>query len=517
VSTINDTYKLDSKADTKGIKEGQSALAGLGKTLGGIAKIGAAPFKAIGGAIAGIGKATAVFGLAMQGLQKLQGILGGVFDSLKASSPNFAIQMERIQGVLGSLQDKIMTGIGPVIEKFAGMLARILENPGVQKLIDFIVNILVGALDQAMGVIEQFLPVIESLIGAFADLLGGGDMADFAESMEEAFGPGVGALITGIVGTVKALFDLLGNGDMEQFGETLANAVGPEAAGVITGVIQFFIDNVPKAIAFIGEIGKVAGEVFGAIGQVISGFIADNGPAISGFFEGAFKTIGEILGNIWEIIKTIFGAIAKFINENQEGIQTAISVVWTAISTGVETALKVISGVINAVLSVLKGDWEGAWAAMNKVFVDIWNGLGTVVSTAWNAIKGAVQTGINAVINGINNGLIYSINNAILWANNNIPGANWKTLDTIPFVSLAQGGIVSSPIPAIVGDNPNSPEVVAPLEELLGMMQKALADVGGGVTVNVYGPFGAGYTPEAAGQAAARGALAELRAQGRRA
>ena len=62
--------------------------------------------------------------------------------------------------------------------------------------------------------------------------------------------------------------------------------------------------------------------------------------------------------------------------------------------------------------------------------------------------------------------------------------------------SLANGGIVSSPLLAVVGDNPNSPEVVAPLDKLAEMMQPRVTSTGaqepsgsksnsGGQTINL--------------------------------
>ncbi len=48
-------------------------------------------------------------------------------------------------------------------------------------------------------------------------------------------------------------------------------------------------------------------------------------------------------------------------------------------------------------------------------------------------------------------------------------------------ISLAEGGIVSRPVQAIVGDNPRSPEVVAPLHKLQAMI--------GGGTINLAGAF----------------------------
>jgi TP901 family phage tail tape measure protein len=72
------------------------------------------------------------------------------------------------------------------------------------------------------------------------------------------------------------------------------------------------------------------------------------------------------------------------------------------------------------------------------------------------------------------------------------------------WLSFAEGGIISSPTVAIVGDA-RTPEVAAPLGDLLPMIQRAVATAGGGVGVTVNAPitvYGGGDAREIAREVA---------------
>ena len=76
----------------------------------------------------------------------------------------------------------------------------------------------------------------------------------------------------------------------------------------------------------------------------------------------------------------------------------------------------------------------------------------------------------------------------------------------------ATGGIISRPTLAMVGDNRQSPEAVAPLSDLINIIKQALA--GSAINVNVHGPYGPAYTPEQAGRLAGQGVTQAAAARG---
>lgn len=114
---------------------------------------------------------------------------------------------------------------------------------------------------------------------------------------------------------------------------------------------------------------------------------------------------------------------------------------------------------------------------IKKKFTDAVNGWISIVESFINFFI----RGLNVLVRGINK-LSFDVPD---W----VPGIGGKSLGfNIPLVPqvqiprLAQGGIVSQPTLAMVGDNRQSAEAIAPLHELYGMIKQAVADGGTGLT-----------------------------------
>ena len=236
-----------------------------------------------------------------------------------------------------------------------------------------------------------------------------------------------------------------------------------------------------------------------------------------------------------DVIGPAISAVAGFFSTNFAGIQHTVESVMGAIGSVIQVAIDLIGGVIRAALQVISGDWSGVWETIKGTVASVWEGINGVINGAWEGIKGVMAMlysalrepweGLTAFVAGIWDGikawLLQGINSVISFMNQLIGGFNDSVgnitgkIELIPSVtSLAKGGIAKSPVMAMVGDAPASKggEVIAPLTDLMGMIQQAIG--GGGTTINVYGPFGPGYTPAQAGAQAADGYLNQLRARG---
>jgi phage-related protein len=475
-STVSNTFKSITSSASSTVNKVKSVFGTVSNAIASPFKAAAsavaAPVKSIVGAVGSIGKGLALFGLAAQGLQQVKEIVGQVTGALKEASPAFGSALGRVEERFTNFKDVLFRNIGDALAPILEKLADLLGSPAFTEFFNGFSSFVFGALKAAT-------PLLDTIVGAVSDLvtfLTGGSIEDFTEAMQDAFGPDIGNVIVGIVGSVKALFDLLGNGDLEQFRETLTNALGPGLGNAVADAVKFVSDNWPKVQATFEAVGSAIGKVIGSIASTIGKFIDEHGPEIQAFLKNVVGKVGDILGTLYQIVMKVLTAIATFINDNQETIRAIFSTVWAVIQTTVGTVLNVISDVVNAVMAALNGDWDKAWQNFSKIFSDVWNGLAGIAEIAWSAVKGVVLSGINGVIDLINNNLIFGVNQAII-ASNNAIGTSFKGLDLIPRASFANGAIVSSPVPAVIGDNPRSPEAVAPLSDLIPMIQAAVREV----------------------------------------
>ena len=103
-----------------------------------------------------------------------------------------------------------------------------------------------------------------------------------------------------------------------------------------------------------------------------------------------------------------------------------------------------------------------------------------IVRSIWDGLVGIVKAPLNALISAFN-GAIGKMNKISVKIPDWVPTYGGKTfglkLPTIP--ALAEGGIVSQPTLAMVGDNKRSAEAVAPLSDLMSMIKAAVGSSSG--------------------------------------
>ena len=217
----------------------------------------------------------------------------------------------------------------------------------------------------------------------------------------------------------------------------------------------------------------IATTVTGALGAAIAFLTSPIGLVVAAIT--ALIAAGVLLYKNWDEIKafaaTIWGAIKDTVSQLIEAVQEKISSVMQAIRTGVETAL-------NAVKEKWESIWNGLKETTVKVFEGIWGGIKGVI----NKILGGVESMANGVVRGINR-----LTSALSSINFDIPdwvpgiGGNSFGIDipSIPDVSLprlAQGGFVKANTPrlAMIGDNRNYGEIVAPEDKMMELLNKAV-------------------------------------------
>lgn len=199
--------------------------------------------------------------------------------------------------------------------------------------------------------------------------------------------------------------------------------------------------------------------------------------------------VGLLIAGIWLLV-TNWDTVVAWITEVWSGFMSWISDVidgfvswwngvWTGISNFFQEAWNNLISVVrwlweNSFIGWLTNtliffvqNWESIWAQVGKIFGDVWNGLVGIVKSIWNSILGWIEGGVNGAIRLIN-GMIDGVNA--------VGGAFGIELSYIPTVSLprlANGGVTTGPMVAVIGDNPGGREVVQPLDSAIAEIRRA--------------------------------------------
>lgn len=350
-------------------------------------------------------------------------------------------------------------------------------------------SIIAGFLTQALVKIAQFAP--KFVQGAVTVL------TSFIRGINANF-PMISSAVLGII---TAFMDGL---------DQLIPELVPFGVNVITLLVQAFLTYAPRLIS--AGIALITGLLAGladkmpelipmaqdAIRMIVKS-LTDNLPQIlqSGMeillalIDGIIEILPELIPTVtlvcWSIGRAIIDNLPQIIQMGVnlllalvDGFLGASDVIMEMAPQMIETLVK---GLIEAIPILLEGAWKLVQALWKYFTETNWAQLGIDIMVAL----------ANGVIEGLNT-LIGKLNQFDIDVPDWVPVIGGKNisfkLPTIPTIkapqlpSFASGGIVSQPTLAMVGDNRQSAEAIAPLHELYGMIKQAVADGGTGLTAN---------------------------------
>ena len=245
------------------------------------------------------------------------------------------------------------------------------------------------------------------------------------------------------------------------------------------------------------------GELKESIGAAVLPLVQKMLPALQSFSswaqnnKGLIVTLGLVIGGIATAIIATNAALAIY--NTIQALTTVLNGVLTAsftalyVATGVVVILAIIAALValqakfnifGKAIDGLKVGFMAWWGVVQFVFGAVKAGfaeLANLGKAIFDGIGGAFKGVINAVISAMEKGLNFAIKglNTILDGIDKAAGP-WVNFGTIPDVKLprlAEGGIVTSPTIAMIGER--GPEAVIPLNRAGGM------GMGNQITVNV--------------------------------
>ena len=382
---------------------------------------------------------------------KIKKLVDGLWDGLNTAydtvaKPVFDAFTEALSGVVDWLtksQENFDIAVGSVVAFFAAW--------EVVKLGEFITNA-GGVVAILSGLVTGFVSNTASIVAHTAALLA--DKLETAAIVALYAKDFVVNLATGTAALVK---------QAAQFAINTAAKIADTAAQVA----------MTAATVAWNAVCAIATTVTTALGAAIAFLTSPIGLVVVAIT--ALIAAGVLLYKNWDEVKayaaTIWGAIKDTVSKLIEAVQEKISAVMQAIRTGIETAL-------NAV----KEKWDTIWGGLKdttvKIFEGIWNGIKGVI----NKILGGVESMANGVIKGINK-LTSALSNIKFDVPDWVPGIGGNSFGIdIPSISevslprLAQGGFVKANTPrlAMIGDNRNYGEIVAPEDKMMDWLNKAV-------------------------------------------
>lgn len=278
------------------------------------------------------------------------------------------------------------------------------------------------------------------------------------------------------IGLFKTLTAWITDMDWQQIGNTIADSV---AAVDWNGLVSSLVEGIGAACAGLTEL------IWGLIEAAWAGVVKwwEEVAYEDGQFtmEGLLKGIGDIFVNIGTWIKeNIFD---PFIN----GFKNAFDIHSPSgkmESMGVFLIQGLFQGISNA-WTTITTFFTDAFESVKKTMVDIWeNGIVPAIKGPINSIIGFINGLISGVCDGINT--IIKAMNKLKW---DVPdwvpvlggktfGFNLKTITAPQIPMLANGGVITQPTLAMMGEYSgarNNPEIAAPQSLIEQTLAKAMA------------------------------------------
>lgn len=361
--------------------------------------------------------------------------------------------------------------------------------------------------NKAMVALE---PVVTKVFGAVGDLMG--YVSEKGIPIIKEFGSRIADWLVPIFQTLSAWWAENGPAIIAKV-QALGDKVMPIIKGIgeiVAQVVEWIgdlwdrygdliMDRVKSIFNFISNIVSAAMNVVKGIIDVVMGLIhGDWGRVwngIKGIVGGVWDAIKAIISFAWDTIKQVFTAAGRAISDIWSGvwgwIKGIVGGAWDWITSTVSNGFNSIVGFFRDLPGKIAGFAGSIVAGAKHIGSSIWQGIVDGISGAANFIGDLGKKIWNGIAGFINDKLISPIGRFKV----NIPIIGeltpFSAINNLKIPKLAQGGIVTGPTLALLGDNRSGREAVVPLEK-----SGAMGFGGGGATFNI--TINAGAVPNPA-------------------
>ena len=414
-------------------------------------------------------------------LEALESIdLEGVTNQLEKVSEKAQKMGESVRNAFESVRKTIETNKTIITASLGGILGSLVAVGSFKGFLNLkkSIGLLKGALGGLWGtMLANPLTLKVALIGALIGAL------VFAYKKSDTFREKLTELWTFVKEKMNPMFEAMGK---------VAIWVYREVFVPFGSFLKLFNYTVLKPLSnVVGEILVGAFNLlFKAVEKIWLNAFVPLGRFLATVLIGTLKTLQQVFLTLWDIaLKPIASFILDRLVTNinklsdtfmflYEKVLRPIAIylsgvfleVLDDVLDGVRTVIQGMehsfNGIMNFITGIFKGDWKKAWEGVRDIFKGIFDSLYGIAKVPLNLII----TAIKKVIDGLSQLKI----NIPDW----VPGFGGKGFGiNIPKIpKLAQGGItdVNNPFMAIVGDNRTQKEVVAPLDDLMGMITSAV-------------------------------------------
>ena len=306
---------------------------------------------------------------------------------------------------------KIFELLNPIVELFKDL------QPLIMEIIEPIVEFLAPVLKEIM---EKILPFIKSIFASIRPII---------ESLLTAIMPIVDVLM-GVMDTVLPII------------AKLFKMLAPIVVKIVDAVAPFIEKLSHLALKLLPIITKIFNALTPIIGKILKAVMP------------VFDIIADLAESLLPVVEELFDALLPVILKLVDALLPIVEIFGDLIVKLIPhflTLLNMIKPILDPILGIFSGVADVITGILEGDFSKIGDGLKTIAQGLMNLVIGLLESIINLPISGVNAML------AVL------PGDVQIPMVEFPKVELAEGGIVSSPTNALIGEA--GPEAVVPLND----------------------------------------------------